>query len=242
VTDRPDSPDASGSPETPEVAEVRRLLAAARHTEPMPEDVVTRMEGVLAGLAAESTALGASSQPDGEPRQPGVVVPIDAHRRRRVAGLLVAAAAIVVGGVTIAPHLPSGSDSRTAGTTAQDAGGETSGNSGSTGNGPSGPEKAPGAAQSLDGLTVVNGHVLVRPRHFSVDARHGRALLQANSFDRAVKAPCPAVPGPGERVAAEYEHAPAVLVYRRPQGSTQVVDLYVCGNDRPVRSTTLPAP
>jgi hypothetical protein len=58
----------------------------------------------------------------------------------------------------------------------------------------------------------------------------------------AAKAACPDVPGRGRQVAAEYQHAPAVLVYRRAEGSAQVVDLYVCGNDRPVRSTTLPAP
>jgi hypothetical protein len=52
---------------------------------------------------------------------------------------------------------------------------------------------------------------------------------------------CPDVPGHGDRVAAEYQRAPAVLVYRPAEGNTQVVDLYVCGNDRPVRSTTLPA-
>jgi hypothetical protein len=43
-------------------------------------------------------------------------------------------------------------------------------------------------------------------------------------------------------VAAEYQHAPAALVYRRVEGSSQVVDLYVCGNPRPVRSTTLSVP
>ena len=35
---------------------------------------------------------------------------------------------------------------------------------------------------------------------------------------------------------------PAALVYRRVEGSSQVVDLYVCGNPRPVRSTTLSVP
>ena len=34
-----------------EQAEVRRLLAEARHTEPMPDDVKARMDDVLAGLA-----------------------------------------------------------------------------------------------------------------------------------------------------------------------------------------------
>jgi hypothetical protein len=54
---------------------------------------------------------------------------------------------------------------------------------------------------------------------------------------------CSTVPtGDGEVLGASYERAPAALVYRRPSDSSQVVDLYVCGTSRPVRSTTLPAP
>jgi hypothetical protein len=43
-------------------------------------------------------------------------------------------------------------------------------------------------------------------------------------------------------VAALYDRAPAVLVYHPPDGSTQVVDLVLCGSERPIRSVTLPAP
>jgi hypothetical protein len=39
---------------TPEQEEVRRLLADARHVDPMPDDVVDRLDQVLAGLATES--------------------------------------------------------------------------------------------------------------------------------------------------------------------------------------------
>ena len=218
MTERPDPAD------TPEIAEVRRLLAEARHTEPMPDDVATRLDAVLAGLAPDA-----------------VVVPIEAHRRRRVAGLLVAAAAIVVGGITVAPHLSPGSGS--SGTGAQDRVGATAG--GDNGNLQEQPEQAPApSSQAPSGLKLQKGLVVVRPRHFSSDARQARALFQRSSATAqdALKVPCPNVPGPGRRVPAEYQHAPAVLVYRRAEGSAQVVDLYVCGNDRPVRSTTLPVP
>ena len=47
--------------------------------------------------------------------------------------------------------------------------------------------------------------------------------------------------GPAGYTAALYT-ARAALVYRRVEGSSQVVDLYVCGNPRPVRSTTLSVP
>ncbi len=75
---------------------VRRQLAAARHTEPMPDAVVERLDRVLVGLAEE--------------RQPKPTVPpvIDLAARRRRLGvkLLVAAAAVVVAGVGIS-KLPS---------------------------------------------------------------------------------------------------------------------------------------
>jgi hypothetical protein len=236
VTERPDPAD------SPEIAEVRRLLVEARHTEPMPDDVATRLDDVLAGLAADAAAGAVTTTPQAKETFDGaVVVPIAAHRRRRVAGLLVAAAAIVVGGVTIAPHLTPGSDSP--GAASQDSTGGTS-DLGITGNDAHQPEKAPApSSRATGGLRLEKGLVVVRPRHFSSDARQGRILLQDTfSAQSASKVPCPDVPGPGRRIAAEYQHAPAVLVYRRAEGSAQVVDLYVCGNDRPVRSTTLPVP
>ena len=51
VSDRPDAP--SSDDETPEIAEIRRLLADARHVDPMPEDVVARMSRALDRLADE---------------------------------------------------------------------------------------------------------------------------------------------------------------------------------------------
>ena len=52
---------------------------------------------------------------------------------------------------------------------------------------------------------------------------------------------CVAAGTPGERVAATYQRAPAVLVFHAPASGSQVVDLFVCGSQRPVRSATLPA-
>jgi hypothetical protein len=234
-------------PESPEIAEVRRLLAEARHTGPMPDDVSARMHDVLAGLSTDSEPRPATTAPVTDPRYDDVVVPIAAHRRRRVAGLLVAAAAIVVGGVTIAPHL--GSDPGSTGSTgaaAQDSAGGSS-DLGNTGNDAQQPENAPEPPQKgFDSqLQLKKGLVVVRPRHFSSDARQGRTLLlrgDVRALRSASAVPCSDVPGRGRRLGAEYEHAPAVLVYRRAEGSSQVVDLFVCGIDRPVRSTTLPVP
>ena len=88
-----------------------------------------------------------------------------------------------------------------------------------------------------------DGRIVVRPQHFSADARAGRQLLGPSaSMSAGGDTACPDVPQRASTVAAEYQHAPAALVYRRVEGSSQVVDLYVCGNPRPVRSTTLSVP
>jgi hypothetical protein len=232
VTDHPDSA------EPPEIAEVRRLLADVRHTEPMPDDVATRMHGVLARLGDQTPAARS------EPSREADVVPIAAHRRRRAAGLLVAAAAIVVGGVAVAPHInvsSSGGSQATA--SAEDGGDQTHENLGNTGN----EQTQPQHAQPSTGgppMKVRDGLVVVRPQHFATDALQARRRLKAPAVNGDLdRLGCAGVPVHADAaVPAEYQHAPAVLVFRRAEGSSQVVDLYVCGSARPIRSTTLPAP
>jgi hypothetical protein len=237
VTDRPDSPDA---PDSPEIAEVRRLLAEARHTEPMPDDVADRMNAVLARLRDETPAARAEAD-----QRPGAVVPIAAHRRRRAAGLLVAAAAIVVAGVAVAPHIPRGSSGGPAETAAGDRAADQSGNRlGSTSNhGSPGPQAVQPSSGHLPPVRVQDGRVVVRPRHFTADALQARQRLKAQTVTPDASRPsCAGVPAQAELVPAEYQKAPAALVFRAVEGSSQVVDLYVCGDARPIRSATLPAP
>jgi hypothetical protein len=237
VTDSPDSADPTDpaeSTENPEVEEVRRLLADARHTAPMPADVAARMDAVLAGLRSEEA-------PGSPVDRPTEVVPLAPHRRRRAATLLVAAATIVVGGVVVAQQLPSGtSASETGASSAQDAGGVRSPEATTFGN--SGGDVSKRAhARPL----VRHGRVVVHPRRFASDALAGRTLLTqpGTASDRLEVVRCAAVPtGDGTVLGATYRQAPAALVYRRPSGNSQVVDLYVCGSANPVRSTTLPAP
>ena len=74
---------------TPPEEQVRRLLADARHDEPMPDDVADRLDRVLADLQDES-------------RRTPAPIDLAARRRRRIArNVLVAAAAVVVVGVGI---------------------------------------------------------------------------------------------------------------------------------------------
>lgn len=230
--------------ERPELEAVRRLLAEARHDEPMPRDVAERMDRVLAGLSAGTAGV----------REGAPVIKLAAHRRRRAAALLVAAAAIVVGGVTAAQHLPSGSGGHpTAGGSAADQ--KVSGEDRATGSEP--PAKAPrvsasgGTQATLPPLRTLAGRVLVRPGHFSSDALSGRRVTGPAAPGAPLRAvrlrrvPAGCVPAPlhdAEIVPATYERAPAALVYHAPAGTTQVVDLYVCGTSKPVRTVTLPTP
>jgi hypothetical protein len=230
-----DRPDPESTDDSPEIAEVRRLLADARPAEPMPAEVVARMDRVLARLGDETPVA-----PVVRPGPAGGVVSIAAHRRRKAAGLLVAAAAIVVGGVAVAPYVhPSSSRSTATAGGAEDR--AQVDNEGGQKPQPIGPESSPAPAK----VPAPHGRVVVRPRHFSTDALNGRALLGAlrptgsATFDYVG---CAVHAQPSRVVPAEYRHAPAALVYRRPEGSSQVVDLYVCGSARPIRSATLPAP
>ena len=237
MTDEPDAIHAD-----PEAEAVRRLLADARHTGPMPGDVADRMDAVLADLA---TSPVESEEPAGPPGDP-VVVSLAAQRRRRAAGMLVAAAAIVVGGVVVAQHLPGSStqSSPSAASRAED-------NSlGSTGGQRIRPQ-APGAdSQDLKGTAarIQRGRLLVRPQHFTADALAARRVLDRKTPRSAFallsssESACVVSGARGQRVRATYQGAPAVLVFHAPGSGSQVVDLYLCGSGHPVRSATLPSP
>ena len=79
----------TGGPATPGEDEVARLLAEAAGPEPIPGDVAARLDDVLAGLVAERSPARA---------HPGAV-PLAA--RRRWPRMLLAAAAVVVGGYAV---------------------------------------------------------------------------------------------------------------------------------------------
>lgn len=120
---------------TPEQeARLRRLLAGARHAEPVPDDVAARLDRVLEQLSAEER--------DPEAHRP--VVALAARRRRRARGLLVAAAAVVVVGVGVGQVVTTGSggDASETASTAE---------SGALADELAGPEDA-GGPEEADGL------------------------------------------------------------------------------------------
>ena len=156
---------------------VRRLLADARPTEPMPADVAARMDDVLAGLADGSVAGAETSGPGADPApiRPAVAS-LAAERRRRAAGMLVAAAAIVVGGVVVAQHLPSPGGAQSGASAAEDRGSSTAGGFADSSKSRK-PEALSGNAYDRGRATVRNGRVVVRPQHFTSDAFAARRLL-----------------------------------------------------------------
>jgi hypothetical protein len=232
VSDRPDAPSSGdGTPETPEVAEVRRLLAEARHTEPIPDEVAARMSRAIDRLGEETPAA--------RPELPsGNLLTIPSHRRRRAGALLAAAAAIVVGGVVFQNvDLSSGSDS--AGETAADSRAQTL-------NGAEAPESPPTNAPSgAIGNQKAAKPVKIHPRSFVNDAERARQDLGKSAYramNDTAKAACTDVPQSARAVPARYKRADAALVFRRPQGGSQIVELFVCGQSTPIRTTTLSVP
>jgi hypothetical protein len=212
-------------------ARVRRLLADARHDEPMPADVVARLDRVLDGLATE--------------RAPAAPVVELARRRRTAAKLLVAAAAVVVAGVGVGQVLPNLGGSGGSDTQETSAGGAAADQAA--------PEAAPldgdsSSRTASSGAAEPNpaNAARIRSNHFGPDVRRIRDGLDdgdAKNFSAAPGASCLVAPvGPGTVLAATYDAAAAALVLRPPTGDTQVVDLYLCGQDTPLRSITLTTP
>lgn len=238
---------------TPEQqARLRRLLADARHGEPIPVDVAARLDRVLEQLGAQ----------DDDPP-----VPVHSGRRRWIGrGLLAAAAAVVVAGigVGIARHPAGGS---------ADSSAASADSTGATGDAAAPKAEAGGAADRLRTSAAGRGAsssesraqgtgqgLLSAPSAASVLRRiHDRGNpvpLTHTGFARQVRGAqetarpaadrgdpwvCePAAWGRGRLVAAAYGGSPAVLVYRPVRGDTQVVDLLRCGTAEVVRSATLP--
>ncbi len=231
---------------TPEQDAVRRLLAQARHDGPTPPEVVARLDERLASLVSERESLPA----------PAVVVDLGA-RRRRTAGIgLLAAAAVVVAGVALGQALPrtSGGDDAGASSagsdmvTSQEPG--PSDGSADTGGGDAGSGAAEQSPESLK--SAASAPEAAYPTLSSADTGLDADLLDLRTSRTPGLAGLDAARtltgcdlqgvAPGRRVGAQVDGLSGVVVFRRPDGATQQVELYVCGTSRPVRTITLPAP
>jgi hypothetical protein len=230
----------------PEEQEVRRLLADARHTEPIPDEVSARLDAVLADLRANEPPASSTGAPD------GTVTDLAAARRRRTArSILVAAAAVVAIGVGISqiPHLGSGDSDDSAGSSADNSlsNGSQSEQDSAGGANAQPPDLAPSDHPPRLDPDRFGDQVARLQRTYGSDERlpaPGTAAKQfAEGRSDAMAASCSADRwGHGRALPVRYDHQAGVLIFRDARGDTQVVDLFLCGRDDPVRSITLPAP
>ncbi|MGZ5403981.1 MAG: hypothetical protein ACXWDL_04985 [Nocardioides sp.] len=236
---------------TPEQeAEVRRLLADARHTEPTPDAVVARLDRVLADLA-------------GEPAREADVVRL-ADRRRRVGTILVAAAASVVAVIGVGQVVSNSGGGDADNATSADAGAESAREPRADAADRGGPPQANGFAEDApaDRSSLRQTPLALASERFADDAETLKSLA-SYGFDleeyAAGAAPAesaaqvlrrvrnrtvcePGSWGQGSYVGVLYDGAEGWVVLREPQGETQVADLFLCGSETVVRSVTLPHP
>ena len=241
----------------PDQDAVRRLLAEARHDEPVPPAVAARLDAVLAELTADRRGPSATSP----------VVDLGARRRRRIGAALLAAAAVVVGGIGVGQVVsgPGGgsSDSGAASTADRDAaGGGASPESGndsltdpdhySDREQSDGPFLEPGlrygAAYRLSSDSL-RRDLLAARRAEELATLAGESAVPDDTTpdqDAAADSPCdPAsLPdaGDGTVVPVTLDGQPALALYEVPAGERQRVAVYLCGASAPERSLTLPAP
>lgn len=242
-----------------ETEEIRRLLADARHSDPMPAPVVERLDRVLADLASE-------------PARTATVVRL-AERRRRAARMLVAAAAAIVVGLGVAQVVGEGAGP-SAGPASEDAsraeGEDAAGGESVVTQGEAAPSADAEAAPQALGSTRARPY-RIAAESFAEDAaalqpRASAGTMQQYSADdkdatgdrgrprdelRARRTPpraaeqvlCARGPwGRGSYLPVIYDGTPGWVVLRNPQGESQVADLFLCGSELAVRSVTLPLP
>ncbi|KRF00717.1 hypothetical protein ASG88_09715 [Nocardioides sp. Soil777] len=239
-----------------EEAAVRARLAEARHTDPVPDHVVARLDAVLADLTAERTAKP-SAEPSADRREPvdapvAPVVPLASRRRRALAAGLVAAAAVVALGVALPQVLDStgGSDSASSGSAADSGGsvaeagpgqGDDAGDDAAAGSAPSELAEGDGAASSERAGSAFAAPLALRSDEALRPAV--RPLARQGAVTAYDASPgCVLDVGDGDRVDATWDGLPAVVVLRPVEEDRQDVEVFVCGSDEVVASTTLRAP
>jgi hypothetical protein len=255
---------------TPEQeADVRRLLAQARHDGPVPDDVATRLDEVLEGLVAHDEAADEADDLEvfgSETSAPVTDLAAARHRRRNAGRLLLVAAAVIVGGVAVGQNLGgagldgSGDDAGSANSSLSDAprdgadlDEEAAGESGQV------PHAAsePATSDEIDLLQSVRAPLTLTSENFARDVqrqleRTAAARRQAANADYdgvlayASKnrdfVCADGAYGEGATLPAYYDAEEAVLVLRRPRSGLQRVDLVTCGTAVELNSIELPAP
>lgn len=244
---------------------VRRLLAEAGHPdETMPPEVADRLDRVLDELSGSGADV--APRPAVEPGSPAAdVVPMTRPRQRRWAGALLAAAAITVGGYSVAATgvlggMGGDAESATAGDSSAGAALDED-------TPPHAAEAAPGGAGSDDRATTGEGTGTATeeavPALSSTSLRRDAARLVADDGRRAslrlqpgdevqdlqgasaqASGSTACLPPPagvlGREVAVTYDGAPATAVVRRTSRGRADVQLWAC--DSPARLARVVVP
>ncbi len=162
---------------------------------------------------------------------------------------LLAAAAVVVAGVAIGQGLPG---TQSSGDSGSAAGGDSAASAerDSSANDDDGGSLAEGGQAPQPKSSYLTPGLAGLPEILTSDADLDDELLElradrsaASTADESLRtAGCDLTGlGRGRRVTAQIDGAPGVVVFRRADGASQQVDLYVCGDPQVVRTITLPA-
>ena len=226
---------------TPDETEaVRRLLAEARHDEPLPADLAARLDEVLAGLVA--------GREEAEEPAPATVVPL---RRRRWPQVLVAAAAVTVLGYATATAVLNNGTSGDAGSTgettsdnsAEDFGGGAEPDVEAGAPQPSAPTSGPlrGALREIDVRRLERLHEATLPQQLA-QLLSTRTYATDSTTISAACGPIYEVEDATRYVALYRSHVALVLAFPTRDGVRRV-DVYDCESAAPrraVETVTLP--
>jgi hypothetical protein len=240
--------DEQDRPDEAEQAEVSRLLAAAsgpRPTEPMPPEVATRLDDVLAGLVAERAS------------GPAGVTDLAHRRRRRWPALLAAAAAVSVLGLGVGNVLDLGGAEMEAVTAEGGSAPETlesaDGAGAADAEAPAATTDRKAAEDSAEAPQPLDGSVAgladlprLRRDSLTVDVQRIEDFgLEGNSRTQsAQRRACVQLElsNGDDWVSVRLDGAPAVLVLRAPDGGRRTAEVYVCDDGHPpVAETTVEA-
>lgn len=219
----------------PDDERVSRLLADARHTEPLPPEVAARLDRTLEGLAEERRTPVGSVAP---------VVDLAARRRRRLATGLVAAAAVVALGVSLPQiDLGGGSDSQSAGsadTAASEREGGSVGREFASSEADSGDDAGdPTTGEAAEPNAPMATPAEVRPEAFKKDV----AAARDHATEDAQAILCGEPPADAEQVVpVRYADREGYVVFGVTEGGRQEVTLYLCPGGELTRRAVVPAP
>ena len=258
-------------PSPAEEARLRRLLARARHDERLPDGVAARLDDVLARLEAgelDDEPLAQVHELAARRRRRAASVLVAAAA---VVVLGVGLGQVVDGLGAAGSDDMTAADNASTAESADRTQGRTDAEDAPAGELPLGElDTAEGGAMAYDGTAARRGGLLVVEGRLTEVPEAGFTRTAARIQRRVALAPAtasstpqdgtassleraaprvrrawegcsPVEWGEGVAVAVLYEGDPAVLVFRSPDGESQVVDLLQCGTGETLRSVTLPA-